>query len=438
MQFGKRKGRFIEPRPLLRLYKASEEDDQCGQSCGQTEIVEGESLMIGSMRWAFLKLRWPELRSKKSASDGPRWLRYWELFEAEYIGQMAADEWNAAHPDEYPPMEREQRITNPLSLAEVNSGTLGAFQSWLQQESRFPLPAGASSVNKAMKEVRKWLELAADEGHEVQRVKVPKSLRVRARPRYYLDGESIDSLWRAAERMVWPPMKRRATMAAPWTGTGMETSEWWRCVLVLLRNYGMRVQDLVAYDHLKAPITWRDVSLEEQSPNPESLERWPLGWLYYRASKTEDSSGREYYLPLTVSARAAVDRLKQAALSLDGQARADSPIVRVAMGHGLTEHFKTLQGIAGVATRTGQPYQLEDLRKTVATYSATVHAELPWALCGWTGSGGGSQVARKHYQQPEPLLVRELHRVPMPACFSEWDQPTYRRLVAGHIRELTS
>ncbi len=48
-------------------------------------------------------------------------------------------------------------------------------------------------------------------------------------------------------------------------------------------------------------------------------------------------------------------------------------------------------------TRTGEPFELEDFRKTVATYAAPVNAELPDALCGWDGS---ASVKRKHYQNP--------------------------------------
>ncbi|MCA9135006.1 MAG: hypothetical protein KDA45_17675, partial [Planctomycetales bacterium] len=130
-------------------------------------------------------------------------------------------------------------------------------------------------------------------------------------------------------------------------------------MLILLRNYGMRVQDLCAYAKGKSPITWGDVHLDPRSPNPESLETWPLGWLYYKAAKTEDSSGREYYLPLTPSARAAIDRLRAGAFALGGgHIDLSQPIFCVPKSHGLTEKFKTLQQSAGVATRAGEAYEL--------------------------------------------------------------------------------
>ena len=94
-----------------------------------------------------------------------------------------------------------------------------------------------------------------------------------------------------------------------------------------------------------------------------------------------------------------------------------SSIVRTCTG---LVWVRSSMGASPLATRSGEPYELEDFRKTVATYSATVDGDLPHALCGW-GPGGG--VKTRHYQQPEPLLVRKLHQVPLPSCFAEWTNP---------------
>lgn len=395
---------YIEPRPLLRLYQPDEPTEGSSASPPQP---------TWTVRQVFERLRWPDLQAKKTASDGWRWLRYWEQFQAELEPVSNA-----------PPEVREQRSVYPLAISAIDTPLLRRYADWLASDDRFPLPGGASSINKAVKEIFRLLDLAAEEGIPVQRCKMPTLPRVRARPRYYFTPDLIGRLWRAAERIDWPPAKAKPrTGGGTFRGTGMPTASWWRCVLVLLRTYGMRVQDLLSYAKGKSPLLWAGVSHDPQSPNPESLERWPLGWLYYRAAKTSESSGREYYLPLTPAARVAVDRLRTASVNLDGRADPTAPVFRLPQSHGLTQKFQALQRLAEVATRSGQPYQLEDFRKTLATYSSAVHAELPWALCGWSGGGGSSDVARKHYQQPEHLLVRYIMQMPMPECFAEWERP---------------
>ena len=83
-------------------------------------------------------------------------------------------------------------------------------------------------------------------------------------------------------------------------------------------------------------------------------------------------------------------------------------------------------------TRSGAPYELEDFRKTVATYSGLIDTDLPHALCGWGGGG----IKNKHYQQPEPLLVRKLSLCPLPECFGEWVDPNHVASVDAFLRSI--
>lgn len=415
----------ISDRPFLRLY--SDSPDQSSEPW--------------TVRRVFEQLRWPELRLKASAGDGQRWLKCWEEFEADLQAHLLSRQNPQQSGQSAQRTDGDaQRTTNPLLISDISSRDLRAFQMWLAD--RFPLPAGASSINKAVKEIALLLKLAADEGIEVQRVTLPKHHKTQSRPRFYFDDLAVEKLWNAAAQMDWPPRAQPCRSIDGFRGTGMEPGDFWRCLVVLLRNYGMRVQDLAAYALGKTPICWKSQSsgvyLQSQSPNHESNESWPLGWLFYVASKTRNSSGRKFYLPLTPSARAAIDKLREASMELDnGSIDLAKPIFRIPKSHGLTEKFAELQKLAGVATKTCEPFQMEDFRKTVATYSSPIHAGLPNALCGWEASKE-SGVQHKHYQNPEVLLVRWLHRVPMPACFASWTTAEQATMINEHLATITS
>lgn len=361
-----------------------------------------------SSRWT-LKRVYDELRttqlkerSAKYRADCTRWLDYWHQFEGVLRDQGGANE----------------RMLYPLATSDVSSRHLTAFQTYLQSlSSSRGAPLSASTINKAVGEIRCLLELAAQEGVECQTVR-SKRLPTATRPRYYLPDEAIERLWTGCEALTWPPRTIAAQPNRAFRGTGVDPCTWWRALIVLLRCYGARVQDFVGYEAGKPGLRWRDVSFDARSPNPESLESWSHGWLYYKASKTAGSSGREYYLPILPSVRGALERLRGGAIELHGEGRAqlDAPIFSCPRGNGLTARWKDLQRACAVATRTGALYQLEDFRKTVATYSATVDPGLPYALCGW----GGTDIARRHYQQPEPLLIAKLPLAPLPACFASF------------------
>lgn len=405
----------ISDRPFLRLY--SESSDSSSDPW--------------TVRRVFDQLRWPDLRGKASASDGERWMKCWAEFENDLnLHRLSLQSAN-------PTGGHAQRTISPLLISDIGSRDLRAFQMWLGE--KFPLPAGASSINKAVKEIALLLKLAADEGIEVQRVTVPKHHKTQSRPRFYFDDPTVEKLWNAAAKMDWPPRSQPCRSVEGFRGTGLEPCDFWRCLIILLRNYGMRVQDLAAYSLGKMPIQWKSatsgVYLQSPSPNHESNESWPLGWLFYVASKTRNSSGRRYYLPLTSSARAAIDKLHAAAIELDGKIDHSKPIFRIPKSHGLTEHFAELQRLAEVSTKTCEPYQMEDFRKTVATYTSPIHAGLPNALCGWESSKESS-VQHKHYQLPEVLLVRQLTRAPLPACFDAWINPDHTKQINDHLQTL--
>jgi hypothetical protein len=330
-----------------------------------------------------------------------------------------------------------QRIGYPLSVAAITSSIVRRFQSWLAETTTW----GPSSINKAVREILATLALAGDEGLEIRparckRIPEPTGAKI------YLDELQIACLWASAEAMTWPPKECPKRSTSSFTGTGLAPSTFWRSVLILLRTYGMRVQDLVAYEAGKEPITWADVTFATTTPNPHGREEWALGWLYYQSGKV----GRKYYLPLTRHARAAIDRLKAAAelraaaLGLDA-IPGDWPLIPCPKS-GLPRNWKAYCQAARVSkpikllgvepdgdkwvarTNVGErrfgderkaqlwldgaaSYVLEDFRSTAATFYATIEKTLPNKVCGWA-DGEKKNVGRTNYINDEPFLLKYL------------------------------
>lgn len=397
-------------RPLLRVFSP--------------ELADAELTVAEAHK----TLREPELanRSRGYRLDCARAIAAWSAFESS--------------------LQERQRITYPLPLSAITSSILRAFQEWLGETTCL----SPSVRNKYVREVLTTIKLAADEGIEVRPVRC-RRLPEPTGAKIWLDELQVACLWAEAEAMTWPPRDGSRAFG----GTGVSPATWWRAVLILLRVYGMRVQDLVAYQRGKSPVTWADITFDGRTPNPHGREEWPLGWMYYQSSKV----GRKYYLPLTKYTRAAVDRLRAGAVARATAAGladvpGDWPILPCPRGGALPRWFKRLCAAARVAkpikllgveasgdkwvARTSvservfpteaaarawlavaADYVLEDFRSTAATFYAAIEESLPNKVCGWA-EGAKANVGRKNYINDEPVLIKYMPAAPMPRCFDDW------------------
>lgn len=355
-----------------------------------------------TIRLAYEEFLVDEIRTCKAntRADYSKYVDYWDEFEASTQSSQPAQ----AQPQEDP------RINDPWVLSEINSKVVGAFIVWMQSRGM-----SNSTTNKAKNCIKRIIELAGQEGCIVNPIRT-KAVIAKPAPKHYIDDLQMAALWSACNGQTWPMRDGRRTF----NGSGMPPMTFWRCVLVFLRTYGMRVQDLVSYTHQKQPIKWKQIALSPRTPNPDGRLSWELGWLHYKASKT----GREYYLPLTKHTRIAIDKLRELAIAAVGSEDliADRPILPCPTGHGLTNHWQALQAKAGVSKPNGEHYDLEDFRKTCATYLSEHREDLPYHVCGWSLEGG-SRVAHRHYINGERVLVEHLPSAPMPGCFDEWLEP---------------
>ena len=342
-----------------------------------------------------------------------------------------------------------QRIIYPLPISTITSSVVRRFQEWLVQSTDW----SPSYINRIRGEIMATLAAAGDEGLEVNPVRC-KRLPEPVGSKIWFDELQIACLWSSAAGMEWPPKISKPRRNAPFAGTGLEPSTFWRAILILLRAYGIRVQDLVAYEKDKQPVLWRDITFAERTPNPHGRANWSLGWLYYQSGKV----GRKYYLPLTKYTRAAIDRLHAGALERARAAGLDAvpsdwPVLPCPKS-GLPRNFRVLCNTAKVvkpiqlhgvepigdqwkaSTSLGvkffsteakatkwladeADYVLEDFRSTAATFYAEIEESLPNKVCGWS-EGARANVGRKNYINDEPVLLKYLPTAPMPRCFDDW------------------
>jgi hypothetical protein len=407
-------------RPLMRLFDPG---------------IDSETLTMSRAHELF---RQPQLlnRSKSYRQDCLRALAKWEEFE------------RRIH-------ELGQRITYPLPIKDVTSSYMRAFQEWLLATTTL----GPSMINRMVREILTTIALAGDDGHEVRTVRC-KRLPEPTGAKIYFDDLQMSQLWAACGEMQWPvKLVDKPRVGSSFCGTGLEPATWWRCVLILLRTYGMRVQDLLAYEPDKTPVTWREISFQSKTPNPHGREEWPLGWFTYRSGKMESRGGRQYYLPMTRYTRVAIDRLHAAALSRAQSLGLDAVpgdwlVVPCPRGGAVTRQWCSLCEKANVfrpieavsieelgdkwlakttvsskkcATREEAEqwllderyYVMEDFRSTVATFLSAIEESLPNKVCGWT-DGNKINTGRKNYINDEPVLLKYLPSAPMPRCFDDW------------------
>ncbi len=219
----------------------------------------------------------------------------------------------------------------------------------------------------------------------------------------YLRDEQIDRLMTAAEQLTWPPREI----------TGVDAGQWWRCAMVMYRTYGFRTQELLAYEPEKKPLTWWNISLNAESPNPASDIKNEFGWLFYVPPKTQRKKPTPIYLPLTRYARAAIDIMR-------GCNNVDVFHVLFPMPRSQERFFAEWNrwfDIAGVTPKVpGSRFKPYCMRKTCATHLSQHYRGLATAVCRWGSDGNEAKVALDHYISDD-LLLQQLLTAPMPASF---------------------
>lgn len=190
----------------------------------------------------------------------------------------------------------------------------------------------------------------------------------------HLRDEQIDCLFEKANLLTWPPKSY----------SGINADIWWKCAIILYRTYGFRTQELLAYESIKNPLTWSNISFSKDSPNPASIETNQFGWLYYTPPKTRQKKPDSIYLPLTKYTKAVIDCLN---------------IHRFDKNNLNEKLFKL-------------PFS------QIYEYLSNHKHGLATIVCRW-GQSNEAQIASKHYISND-IMLRELLIAPMPISFDKF------------------
>lgn len=265
------------------------------------------------------------------------------------------------------------------------------------------------TANKHLTTIRRILILAEDNNIIQHRPKLKSLVDNLGTHKLYLRNEQIDALFNVADSLRWP-------------NGPVPASDWWRCAIIMYRTYGFRTQELLAYESIKAPITWQAVTKEKESPDLDSNETSEFGWLSYVPPKTRKKKPRPITVPLTKYTRAALDIMELAKESESSQLF-PSP-------RNQERFFETWYGwmeAAGVKPKNPElVFQPRHLRKTAATYLNQHREGLASAVCRW-GKSAEADVAQEHYIAND-LLLRELHTYPMPESVERYVAEVNTRL----------
>lgn len=383
MNAPKRQSEQPVERPTLRVYAPEQDLQQDERKLqGQDGVpTDGHSFVddCPTLRDVFEQRLRPRLlakgRAKATIGDIDRAIRVWDEY------------WQST------------RISDPQLIKLVTLGNLETFQEYLQGRG-----LSASTINGYLGAVRQVLIAGERHGLITQRPRAEK-LPESAAPKWYLTHDQIKQIWNAMAHATWPGSH------------GLSPGDWWRCWLVLMWTYGFRTQELYAFEPDHAGLTWASLSLQAETPNPHGTATNAEGWLSYTPQKQKWAKPEPLFLPLTESARWAVDRLP----------KSDDPAAAVFPWPSCNRSFygtwRVIQERAGVTNKQGGRYCVKHLRKTASTYLDTHYRGLGAAVLGHA-ERGDSHVNSRHYTATERMFVQQMRTYPVPDCFSQIRRPS--------------
>jgi integrase len=297
-------------------------------------------------------------------------------------------------------LRKWQQWGGGVPIERIGRREVREFLDWVYQ--RAVAEAGKKpgrTANKAREQLRAVISWAWDQEIIEAPPRFPKP-----RPQqdvaglHYLTKTEINALYFATYRMRRP---------RGWYES-FHVGRYWRAALVLFFNYGLDTGTIWESSPEHEPLLWRHVSWERQSPDGQTKERSPWGWLFYRRVKT----GKAFYRPMN---RVVHVHLRSIALE---NPCPDEPVFR---GGGVRPNcrFRELCELArikpkkNVQTGEEEVWLLKDLRKTCATYYDQHVPESSVEILGHSVGG----ITYRHYAHRAPLAMKAIMTLPQPSAF---------------------
>lgn len=334
---------------------------------------------------------------------------------------------------------QEYRIENPV-LRDLTAPRLAAFRrtavgAEIPDKRGKPRKASAGSINKTIAALQQIANAAAeDESTGAQNVKVRKIAQPAKVDKIIIPDAALSKILEACKVADWPRRTPDGRPAPP-------PDTLWRFLVVWFVNYGMRTQDLVAYDSDRNPIRWANVTTSPENPHHDGVLECPYGWLVFTPQKTARAKPQPLVLPLNATTRHWMDLLAE---QTPGGPKPDRPIAPMPTCSKLFyQQWKKIVAAAGVRPKPrldmidGRPqlaersYRLKHLRCTAATRNEDHGASLGYPGVGQLITGhdsdrsqaGRSAVFGRHYHSPEKQVLETLLSLPQPDGFSPTPAP---------------
>lgn len=298
-------------------------------------------------------------------------------------------------------------IPRPV-VASLTTQHLAAFQKALMDSGRT-----GRYVNQALGSIRQVLRCAESRGLIAVAPRIDAVSAPKAAPKIYLTDEHLTALWTAADSLRWPVKRRdfRPLHYSPATA--------WRACLVLWTLYGFRTQELVALEDISQPITWANIVLTEETPNPAGYTSNEWGWLVYVPPKQSWVKSEPLYLPLTVHARAALEHLRPKDWT------PEMPVCDWTLSS--SSFYATWHGwtaAAGIEPKVGKRFLVKHLRKTCSTRTKNHRPGLSAYITGHASDRSGtdavaSSVSEQHYENAEQAILECMTTIELPPIFDQ-------------------
>ncbi len=278
-------------------------------------------------------------------------------------------------------LRRWRLVMGDPPLVSITKYTLALFRDF---NLRLTLPSGAATspntVRRRMQHIQTLLDKCGPP-HPRNRdalgllTDVPWLRRVREmhfEPRVVSDQE-LSAVYRAAAKMTRPRIE------------GFDTATWWRALLVMAYNTGLRRRTLFSLE--LAHIDWKSCCLHAP---PQLLKM-----------------GRAHWIPLH---GVVIEHLE--ALWPADRRQASAKLFPLPCGdREFSNHFRRLQNAAELTEE--QRFGLHDLRRTNATALWSSNPAAAELMLGHAGRG----VTAKHYVNSRDILAKAVAQLPQPSSF---------------------